>query len=318
MAQPSLDIVIVNWNSGAHLRRCLESIQAASRDGFHLNRVVVVDNASSDSSADGLDDLGLPCLQICNPLNRGFAAACNQGASESAAKYLLFLNPDVILLQESLAVPIGFMERPDSAPVGICGIQLLSDSGQIAPTCSFFPTPSDFFSKVFGLDLMFPNGFPGAFIPLERHEQSGYVDHVMGAFFLTRRTVFESLGGFDERFFVYFEDLDFSYRAFESGWRSYFLAKSKARHKGNACSERAGSARLFYSLRSRILYSFKHFRRPAAMAVLVATFVFEPFSRLVRAALCRSPGEMRHTLHAYWALWRSVPSLLPTKATGAQ
>ncbi len=255
----SLDIIIVNWNSGRQLRRCLESIQSTNREKFELARVMVVDNASCDGSADDLHAGTLPLTLIRNTENRGFAAACNCGAKASQADYLLFLNPDVCLLSDSLIVAMDFMEKAENANVGICGIQLLDEQGQINCTCSRFPTAFTYFSQMLGFDRLFPKLFPGHLLKRSDHGQSRDVNHVMGAFFLIRRALFESLHGFDERFFVYLEDLDLSYRLSQAGWQSYYLTTARAYHKGGGCSEQAKAARLFYSLRSRTLYSYKHF-----------------------------------------------------------
>src|SRR5690242_6341987 len=118
-ARSSLDVVIVNWNSGAQLRACLRSLERANRGGFDLQRVVVVDNASSDGSAERLDGLELPLVVLRKAQNVGFAAACNEGARGSTADLVLFLNPDTVLLQESLAVPVSFMGDPAHSRVGI-------------------------------------------------------------------------------------------------------------------------------------------------------------------------------------------------------
>src|SRR5215472_12928886 len=136
---PSLDIIIVNWNAGQYLASCLNSIGAAKHDSFDLARVVVVDNASADGSADNLSFRELPLAVIKNTDNRGFAVACNQGAMNSTSDYLLFLNPDTKLLSDSLHIPIGFMQQPEHAKVGICGIQLVDEQGHVAKTCSPFP-----------------------------------------------------------------------------------------------------------------------------------------------------------------------------------
>ncbi|HVB86983.1 MAG TPA: glycosyltransferase family 2 protein [Candidatus Dormibacteraeota bacterium] len=306
---PSLDIIIVNWNSGGQLRACLASIQAANRQNFDFTRVVVVDNASCDGSADDLHDGALPLTLIRNTENHGFAAACNCGAKTSQADYLLFLNPDVRLISNSLSEPVAFMEKPENAKVGICGIQLLDEQGQVSRTCSRFPTAFTYFSRMLGLDRLFPNLFPGHFLETSDHGQSREVDQVMGAFLLIRRTLFDRLGGFDERFFVYFEDLDLSYRAFEAGWQSHYLATAQAYHKGGGCSEGAKAARLFYSLRSRILYSYKHFGWASATGLLAGTLLVEPFARLAWAAWRGSMQEMRATLGAYAMLWRALPAL---------
>src|SRR6266851_6014624 len=127
----SLDIIIVNWNSGLHLKQCLESVPAASSEGFRLERVVAVDNDSRDGSAEGLQQAGRSLSVMRNGINRGFAAACNQGALGSRADYLLFLNPDVRLLANSLSIPIQFMEQTEKKKVGICGVQLLDPQGRL-------------------------------------------------------------------------------------------------------------------------------------------------------------------------------------------
>ncbi|MHB8412427.1 MAG: glycosyltransferase family 2 protein [Candidatus Acidiferrales bacterium] len=306
----SLDIIIVNWNSGGQLRQCLASIQAANREKFELTRVVVVDNASCDGSANGLDEGTLPLTLIHNAENRGFAAACNCGAKTSHADYLLFLNPDVRLILNSLVEPITFMEKAENVKVGICGIQLLDEQGQISRTCSRFPTAFTYFSQILGLDILFPKLFPGHLLKRSDLCQSRGVNHVMGAFFLIRRTLFESLQGFDERFFVYLEDLDLSYRAFQAGWQTCYIATAQAHHQGGGCSEQVKAARLFYSLRSRILYSYKHFRWAAATGLLTGTLLVEPFSRLALAAWRGSMQEIRETLQAYTMLWRALPKLI--------
>jgi N-acetylglucosaminyl-diphospho-decaprenol L-rhamnosyltransferase len=308
--RPSLDIIIVNWNAGGSLGACLSSIRAAHRDSFELKRMVVVDNASSDGSAENLHFADLSLSLLKNTDNRGFAAGCNQGARDSSADYLLFLNPDVRVLADSLQAPIQLMEESRNSEVGICGIQLLDEEGNVSQSCSRFPTAASLLSQMLGLDRLFPNHFTGHFLGRRDHLKSKRVDQVMGAFFLARHTLFESLGGFDERFFVYFEDLDFSYRARQAGWQSYYLATAQAYHKGGGCSEQARAKRLYYSLSSRILYSFKHFGWAAASGALLGTIVMEPFSRLALAASHKSFQEMQETMRAYLMLWRSVPSLL--------
>ncbi len=302
-----LRIIIVNWNSGALLRNCLASVAEADKTGIEIERVIVVDNASTDDSIDGVSALGLPLDIVCNRENRGFAAACNQGARGSEADYLLFLNPDTRLFADSLVVPIRFMEVPESHRYGICGIQLLDDTGAVARSCARFPTPGMFYVAMFGLDRVLPR--QGHFMREWDHHGEKEVDHVVGAFFLVRRHLFNCLSGFDERFFVYYEDLDFSLRARQAGWRSYYLASARAYHKGGGTSDKAKAARLFYSLSSRLLYGFKHFPLPQAMLLAVATLTIEPMSRLVYAMLRGGLPAASETLAGYRMLYRALPRL---------
>lgn len=310
LCDPSLDIVIVNWNSGVQLRKCLESIELASLSGFVLCNVVVVDNASADGSADDVELISLPLTIIRNNENNGFAAACNQWAMGSEADYLLFLNPDTKLFGNSLESPIDFMEQPENNKVGIVGVQLVDDLGHVVRTCVRFPTPVDFLTRIFGLGRLFPARFPSRFMMEWDHLDSREVDQVMGAFFLVRRSLFTSLGGFDERFFVYFEEVDFSLRARKLGWHSFYFTGAQAYHEGGGVSKQIKAKRLFYSLHSRILYCYKHFSWWTATGVLIGTLLIEPFTRLIWAGLRRSIKEAYQTIQAYGLLLRALPAIL--------
>jgi len=309
---PAIDIVIVNWNAGGQLRECLELIAATNRADVELHRVVVVDNGSVDGSAEGLSTIDLPLHIVRNEHNRGFAAACNQGAKDSNGHYLLFLNPDIRLLPDALAKPVAFMERPQNRQVGIVGIQLLGSGGRVTKTCARFPTPGRFLSRMLGLDQALPRVFPSHFMTEWDHQATREVDQVMGAFFLIRRAVFEALRGFDERFFVYFEEVDLSLRARILGWRTFYLSDAQAHHRGGGTSERVRGVRLFYSLRSRILYAYKHFWWWSATVVTVATLVLEPVARLSLAAARGSARELGATLQGYALLLRGIFGILET------
>jgi GT2 family glycosyltransferase len=304
----AIDIVIVNWNAGRQLRECLASIAATQREGFTVKRVVVVDNASRDGSTAGLGDVALPLTIMHNPVNLGFAEACNIGARDSTAEYVLFLNPDTRLFADSLSKPLAFMEHPKNQGTGIVGIQLLDANGQVSRNCVQFPTPGRIFFKSLGLDRLFPRLFPNYVMTTWDHGESRQVDHVIGAFFLVRRFLFASLKGFDTRFFVYLEDLDFSLRASQAGWSSFYLAEAQAYHRGGGTSEQVKATRLFYVLRSRILYGYKHFPWTAATGLLLTTLLLEPLVRLGFALTKGAVTEVRETLQAYCLLWSTFPA----------
>ncbi len=306
----SIDIIIVNWNSGEQLRKCLESIVSCNKDSYELNQIIVVDNASNDGSMDKLNVFDLPLRVIANAENRGFAVACNQGAMGSGADYLLFLNPDTRLFEDSLIKPLVFMEQPENQKIGITGIQLVDENDRVARTCARFPMPGMFFFKMLGLDKLFPQYFPSHFMSEWDHGETREVDQVMGAFFLIRRQLFKTLGGFDEHFFVYFEEVDLSYRAYNIGWKTIYLSDAKAYHKGGGTSEQVKATRMFYSLRSRILYGYKHFGWFSATLLMAGTLFLEPLSRLVLAIWKRSPTEAKETLKGFVRLWGSMPMMV--------
>lgn len=310
MTERRLHIVIVNWNAGPLLGRCVESVERWG--AAEVDRIVVVDNGSVDGSAD-FECPGLPLSIDRTGQNLGFAAGSNRGARGAAAPYLLFLNPDTELREGVFARVLEFMDGPDGERAGICGIRLVGEDGRTQRHCARFPGWRSFVGHSLALTKVFPRAFPPIGLEEFDHESSRDVDHVIGAFYVIRRELFEALGGFDERFFVYLEDIDLSRRAALAGWRCRYLAEATAFHKGGGTSEQVKAHRLFYSLRSRLLYAFKHFSAPAAWTVLVATLLAEPLSRLALAAARRSRDEAGATLLAYRMLYGDLGNVLRTR-----
>lgn len=293
---PGVDIVIVNWNSGDQLRDALASINKHASDV--RKSVFVVDNNSTDGSADNLgDDVTL----LKNDINQGFGAACNQGSSLGQREYILFLNPDAALMQNSLQRCMNFLDDPNNSNIAICGAQLVDNSGEIARSCAKFPTPLDIFSKSIGLDRFFPalsynmNSWS--------HAETKEVDHVIGAFYLVRRSSFEAANGFDENFFLYLEDLDLSHRISRLGGKTVYLSTAKAFHAGGGTSNKIKAVRLFYSLRSRIIYSEKYFNAGGYFLILSSTLILEPFCRIGISILKGSWISLAETWSGYRLLF---------------
>jgi N-acetylglucosaminyl-diphospho-decaprenol L-rhamnosyltransferase len=299
---PSLDIVIVNWNTAHHLQACLRSVTASDRRGWRLGSVVVLDNASVDGSSNRLDLEDLPATIVRNEENRGFAAACNQGAAGLAGEYLLFLNPDTSLAPDALALTMAFMNEPGQRDVGICGVGMLDSAGSPGVSCARFPTLSTFVGQATGLNRLMPRLFKPQHLAADECRATRDVDQVIGAFFLVRRSLFDLLGGFDERFFVYFEEVDFSWRARQLGYRSVHFAGASVLHHGGVSSGQVKATRLFYSLRSRMLYGFKHYNRAQAILLVLITVVLEFPARLLHAAVRGSFQELKEIALAYFAL----------------
>ena len=307
--KPSLAIVIVNWNSGPLLARSLASVAAAERGTFALERVVVVDNSSDDESMGEVADPGCVLAVVQNTRNHGFARACNQGARLCNADYLLFLNPDVQLSAGSLAEPIAFLEQ--NGDVAICGIKLIDAEGRDSASCARLPSAGRLIRQVLGLDRLFPRLFPPCFLTPAELKASRPVEQISGACFFVRRSVYDLLEGFDERYFMYFEEVDFSLRARIQGYASYYLSTVTAGHVGGACTGRVKGRRLLYLLNSRLAFARKHFSRPAYLCVWWATLALEPWVRITRAALRGALDEAGDTLEAYGALYSSLMKSRP-------
>jgi N-acetylglucosaminyl-diphospho-decaprenol L-rhamnosyltransferase len=303
---PSLDVVVVSWNAGALLHECLASVAIAAQSLDVPLSVIVVDNASTDGSLSEIERLGLPLRVVQNPQNRGFAYACNQGARVSRGEFVLFLNPDTRLAGSSLSAPLEFLRDPGNARVGILGVQMVDDAGNVSRSCCHFPTPGRFLAVTTGLNQLLPSVFPGIAMVEWDHAANRSVDHVTGAFFLVRRQAFEELGGFDQRFFVYLEDVDFNKRARSTGWEVFFYADVQVYHEGGGSSKRVLAKRLFYSLDSRIKYSWKHFPPLSAATVTASTLALEPLVRVAYALVKGSGGELRETLEGYRLLWQET------------
>lgn len=302
-----LSIIIVNWNTGDLLRECVASIRSAHLpESVALGSIVVVDNASHDYSTNGLDAFGLPIILLRNERNMGFAAACNQGVRAAVSSdCVLFLNPDTRLFEDSLRTPLQYLLAPENSDVGIVGIQLLDESGRVARSCARFPSLRQHAAMTFGIDRLFPSlaqnmrDWP--------HDHTREVDHVMGAFLLTRGPLFQALDGFDERFFVYLEDVDFSLRAHRSGWRSVYLSTAQAYHMGGGSSRKAKGRRLFYSLRSRLQFGDKHFGVLARVGLWALVLVFEPIPRFAQLLATGRFAELRDVLEGYRLLFSNLP-----------
>lgn len=294
-----LTIIIVNWNGGSQVAEAVESV------GEHchglVGAVIIVDNASTDDSltqVEALPNLPFQLQIVRNHDNRGFGAACNQGAALASSAYFLFLNPDTRLFENSLSVPLAFMQQPNNAGIGICGIRLVDEEENVSTSAARFPTLRVMAGKILGLTKLFPLAFPAHLMSFSDLRESSSVDQVIGAFFFIRKNVFDRCGGFDERFFVYFEEVDLSLRAKQLGYSSYFLSEASAFHKGGGCSDKVKAARLFYSLRSRILYGQKHYSWLEFVGIVLLTGLELPL-RVAQGVKRGSWPEIKNTFAAY-------------------
>ncbi len=206
--------------------------------------------------------------------------------------------------------PLNFLEQTKASTIGILGIQLVDEAGTIQRNTARFPTLKNLLGQMLGLDRLWPERFPSHFLTSWDHQESRQVDQVPGAFYLVRRKVFEELGGFDERFFMYFEDLDFAYRAEKTGWNSYYLADARAIHHGGGASDKVKAKRLFYLMNSRMLYAAKHFGTLSVWETLGVCLTGELAARLVWSLIHGSGQGFLETVKGYALFVRGLPELL--------
>ncbi|MFN2590092.1 MAG: glycosyltransferase family 2 protein [Actinomycetota bacterium] len=265
-----LAVVVVNYNTGPYLERCLRSAFESAGDA--RLEVVVVDNASHDGSADAAAAAHPPLRLIRNDGNRGFAAAANQGIRATSAPFVLLLNPDAEVLSGTLA---GFVkvarDRPQAAAIGA----LVRDpDGTVYPSARRVPTLAEAVGHAF-LGPFVPNRFSRAYTMADwdrRSERS--VEWVSGSCVLLRREALDHVGLFDERFFMYVEDVDLCTRLRQRGWDVLFSPELEVLHVGGVSTGGYRSRRMTLE-HSRSIYRYfvKH-RSPGALALL------RPFVRL--------------------------------------
>jgi len=259
MKKPDLSIVILNYNSGDFLRKCLESIGRAKKNGFEYE-VIVVDNNSNDNSFKKIRNPKNPKFEIRNKLkiqniklilikneiNLGFAAGNNVGVKKAEGRYLLFLNPDTVVMPNTFKEMIKFMDSNSQAGAATCRVEL--PNGRLDEACHRgFPTPWNAFCHFSGLEKLFPRSrvFAGYVLGWERLNKVHEIDSGTGSFLVVRKEVGDKLNWWDEDYFWYGEDLDFCYRIKKAGWKIYYVPKVKIIHyKGVSSGIRKESQKL--------------------------------------------------------------------------
>ncbi|MCE5269714.1 glycosyltransferase family 2 protein [bacterium] len=241
-----IPVVIVNWNAGQALRNCLESLSGC-HPGLDLD-VVLVDNASIDSSVETAQPI-LPGLRVIrNPDNRGFAAAVNQGLAQTdrSSPFVLLLNPDARFSADTLGPLLAFLaEHPEAAAVGP---MILGSDNRLQRGCRRRePSAWGMLCRSLALDMLFPSSrlFAGHIYGQVPAERTIEVDSLSGSFMLIRRAALETVGGLDERFFMYAEDLDWCRRAREGGWKLYYHPAVRVQHLRAVSSSQRPLGRLW-------------------------------------------------------------------------
>lgn len=273
-----LSIIIVNWDSGKFLEKCLDSVYKTLK-GISFE-VFVVDNASSDYS--------LVCLKkfpkvklIKNKENLGFARANNQAIGKSRGRCILLLNPDTIVMNGSVKKMLSYMG--ENLDVGVLGCKLLNTDKTIQPSCHAFLTLPHVFFEVSQLDRLFPkNKFLITFFrPFTRLKlfvnysmpnNPVEVDSVMGSCYMIRKKALDKAGLFDENFFLYHEEMELSYRMWQNGYKIMFYPYVSVIHYGKHSTNKVLDM-VYYEHCNSILHFFnKHKNKQITLLKIVMLF----------------------------------------------
>ncbi|HEY2933701.1 MAG TPA: glycosyltransferase family 2 protein [Acidobacteriota bacterium] len=253
-----LSVIVVNYNAREHLQSCLSSIQQHAGD--ISCEQIVVDNASSDDSAEYVAT-NFPAVHLLrNATNLGFGRACNQAFAVSRGDFLLLLNPDARLAAGSLAEAVRYLRQHPE--IGILGGKVLNPDGSLQPACRrAIPTPRSAFFHFAGLSRMFPRHrkFGEYNLTFLDADDTAEVGAVSGSFLMARREVMESILGFDERFFIYGEDLDLCLRAVCAGKKVVYWPSITAVHSKGGSVKSRRFASWFHFYHAMWLFYRKHY-----------------------------------------------------------
>ena len=252
---PALDVVIVGYRSRELLRGCLESLRAYPPSC--PMKVIVVDNGSQDGTVEMVEAEHPEVEMVASPTNLGFAAATNLGARRGAAPYLLALNPDTAVTPGALDTVIAVLEREPE--VGVVGPRLIRPNGSFDHAAKrSFPTPLSALAHFTGIGRRASSGRLAAYRAPE--VSSGRVDAVNGAFMLMRRSAFERIGGFDEGYWLYMEDLDLSFTLARAGLATWYEPAATVMHVKAGTTGGERSARLVWHFhRGMFRFYRKHY-----------------------------------------------------------
>lgn len=276
-----VSVCIVNWNTEELIINCITSLQKKTSGVSY--EIIIVDNNSSDGSVEMVRQRFPYCKLIASNKNNGFSKGNNLGFREANGKYILFLNPDTILSTNALLGMFQFMES--SPETGAVGCKLLNQDGSIQFTCArTFPTLRNQFCYMMLLNRIFPRSkiFSTIEMGYWNHKDSRYIDCVSGACLFARKLIIEEMKGFDERIFMYAEEVDLCYRIIKKGWKIYYLATEEIYHlEGQSSKKRA--QKYFSTLAQREsnrYYFLKHFGKLYAW-VYTLIVLFGSFLRLI-------------------------------------
>jgi GT2 family glycosyltransferase len=301
-----LSIIIVNWNTRDLLTRCLQSVyNTTSSLDFE---VIVVDNASTDGSQDMVRQEFPDVSLIANTENLGFAKANNQAIRCSQGRYILLLNSDAFVRENTIEQMVAFMDVHPEA--GMAGCKLLYEDGRLQPSCTTFPTLFTEFCIATRLAKLFPKS------PLFGKYRMTYwdfddvreVDVILGAFMLARITAIDEVGLMDEGYFMYSEEVDWCYRFKEKGWKIFFYPGVEAVHLLGGSTRRVQVEMLVQMYRSRIEFFRKYYGKRSAtlLKVLVG---FHCLLRIGPGVWFYFLADDPYVRQRYWAFWQLLRAL---------
>ncbi|MBE2221062.1 MAG: glycosyltransferase family 2 protein [Anaerolineae bacterium] len=300
-----LSIIIVSWNVADLLRDCLRSIDE-NRGELDLE-VIVVDSASSDDSVAMVQrEFPWVTLLPCDE-NVGFPRGNNLGLAQANGRYLLLLNPDTVVLNDALSKMMAYIQ--ENPGIGVLGSQLLNGDGTVQSSRRRFPTAATAFFESTWLETIAPKAIQEKYYAQDLPDDAiNDVDWVMGACMLLPRQVVAEVGGLDEAYFMYSEELDWCRRIKDSGWRVVYYPEAQIIHYVGQSSDQAVVARHINFQQAKLRYFRKYNGR--FFAILLRIFLLLNYSWQIvleggKGLLGHKRPLRRQRIQAYWQVIRS-------------
>lgn len=301
MTSKSLTVVVVNWNTKDLLRDCLRSVFEA--EGSESYEVIVVDNASQDGSAEMVGAEFPQARLVREESNVGFAVANNDAIRLSDAEFILLLNSDTLVPEKSLADMVGYMKEHPA--VGVLGCKILNPDGSPQDSSGHFPS----MTAVTFTKLNRALGGRLSFLPVSHRPvtKEAAVDWVTGACLMARKTAIDKAGLLDENIFMYFEDIDWSYRIKRAGWEVRVITTAAITHFGGQSAKKSDGSLLYEYRRAQFILFKKHkgFCSRSALRIVIMASALVGLARQSFAADEISKTGRRLTLKKVLRLaWR--------------
>lgn len=297
-----LSIIIVSWNVADLLSACLDSIRASLS-----TEIIVVDSASSDGTPDMLRTRYPDVKLLAQTENVGFTRGNNIGLQAAQGRYLLLLNPDTEVIGDALEQMVAYLDAHPE--VGIVGPHTLNSDGSHQSTRRRFPTLAVGVFESTWMQGYAPQGLLDRYYVRDLPDDGTYeVDWVQGSALMARREVYQQIGGLDEGFIMYSEELDWCKRAKQAGWRVVYLGHAKITHHGGKSSEQAGGRRHIHFQQSKLRYFRKYHGALAAQALrlfLLASYGLQLAQEWLKGALGHKRALRQERVRAYWQVLRS-------------
>ncbi len=312
-----LSVIIVSWHVRDLLRRCLQSVVTGAQlspeeDAYRIGdwevEILVVDNASTDGSPEMVRDEFPHVHLVANNENRGFTAANNQGLTLSRGRYLLLLNPDAEIVGDALTTMLDYAEA--NKDVGALGPRLLNPDGSTQSSRRRFPTfGTALVESTLVQEWWQDNQILRRYYMADTADDAVQrVDWVVGACLLVRRQAFEQVGGLDEEFFMYSEELDWCRRIKAAGWGIVYLPTAAIIHHEGKSSEQVVPARHIYFQSSKVRYFRKHhgaFQAEALRWFLLLTYAYQVAREALKWLIGHKRSLRAERVRAYVQVLRS-------------